>query len=88
MTITTPLKWTIAALAMASLASGVASLPARADTPVVAGAPRERLLPLQGGRNFRDLGGLKGVQALPAAKALFVRQALGLSGDMPDLARL
>jgi 2-polyprenylphenol 6-hydroxylase len=31
--------------------------------------------------------GLKGVQALPEAKALFVRQALGLSGDLPELAR-
>lgn len=31
--------------------------------------------------------GLKGVQALPEAKAMFVRQALGLSGDLPDLAR-
>lgn len=34
-------------------------------------------------RNF----GLKGVEALPDAKALFVRQALGLSGDLPELAR-
>ncbi len=41
-------------------------------------------LPLRWLRN----AGLKGVQALPAAKALFVRQALGLSGDMPELARL
>ncbi|TYP63902.1 2-octaprenyl-3-methyl-6-methoxy-1,4-benzoquinol hydroxylase [Stutzerimonas stutzeri] len=41
-------------------------------------------LPLRWLRN----AGLKGVQALPAAKALFVRQALGLSGDMPDLARI
>lgn len=32
--------------------------------------------------------GLKGVQALPEAKALFVRQALGLSGDLPALARV
>ena len=31
--------------------------------------------------------GLKGVQALPEAKAMFVRQALGLSGDLPELAR-
>ncbi|WP_312518428.1 2-octaprenyl-3-methyl-6-methoxy-1,4-benzoquinol hydroxylase [Stutzerimonas nitrititolerans] len=31
--------------------------------------------------------GLKGVQALPEAKALFVRQALGLSGDLPGLAK-
>lgn len=34
-------------------------------------------------RNF----GLKQVEALPHAKALFVRQALGLSGDLPELAR-
>ena len=31
--------------------------------------------------------GLKGMQALPEAKALFVRQALGLSGDLPGLAK-
>lgn len=31
--------------------------------------------------------GLKAVQALPEAKALFVRQALGLSGDLPELAK-
>ncbi|MCF7200450.1 2-octaprenyl-3-methyl-6-methoxy-1,4-benzoquinol hydroxylase [Pseudomonas oligotrophica] len=31
--------------------------------------------------------GLKGVEALPELKALFVRQALGLSGDLPELAR-
>jgi 2-octaprenylphenol hydroxylase len=31
--------------------------------------------------------GLKLVDQLPQAKALFVRQALGLSGDLPDLAR-
>jgi len=41
-------------------------------------------LPLRWLRN----AGLKGVQALPEAKAMFVRQALGLSGDLPDLARL
>ena len=40
-------------------------------------------LPLRWLRNL----GLKGVQALPEAKALFVRQALGLTGDLPDLAR-
>jgi len=40
-------------------------------------------LPLRWLRNF----GLKSVQSLPQAKALFVRQALGLSGDLPDLAR-
>ena len=42
------------------------------------------LLPLRWLRN----AGLKGVQALPEAKALFVRQALGLSGDLPHLARV
>ncbi|MCQ4286614.1 2-octaprenyl-3-methyl-6-methoxy-1,4-benzoquinol hydroxylase [Pseudomonas stutzeri] len=41
-------------------------------------------LPLRWLRN----AGLKGIQALPEAKAIFVRQALGLSGDLPDLARL
>jgi len=41
-------------------------------------------LPLRWLRN----AGLKGIQALPEAKAMFVRQALGLSGDLPDLARL
>lgn len=41
-------------------------------------------LPLRWLRN----AGLKGVQALPEAKALFVRQALGLSGDLPELARV
>ena len=41
-------------------------------------------LPLRWLRN----AGLKGIQALPEAKALFVRQALGLSGDLPHLARL
>lgn len=40
-------------------------------------------LPLRWLRNT----GLKAVQALPEAKALFVRQALGLSGDLPALAR-
>ena len=40
-------------------------------------------LPLRWLRNT----GLKAVQALPEAKALFVRQALGLSGDLPELAR-
>ena len=40
-------------------------------------------LPLRWLRN----AGLKGVEALPQAKALFVRQALGLSGDLPELAR-
>jgi 2-octaprenylphenol hydroxylase len=32
--------------------------------------------------------GLKMVNQLPEAKALFVREALGLSGDLPELARL
>lgn len=41
-------------------------------------------LPLRWLRNL----GLKGVQALPEAKAVFVRQALGLSGDLPELARM
>ena len=41
-------------------------------------------LPLRWLRN----AGLKGVQAMPEAKALFVRQALGLSGDLPALARV
>ncbi|WP_313086054.1 2-octaprenyl-3-methyl-6-methoxy-1,4-benzoquinol hydroxylase [Pseudomonas sp.] len=40
-------------------------------------------LPLRWLRN----AGFKGVRALPEAKALFVRQALGLSGDLPVLAR-
>lgn len=40
-------------------------------------------LPLRWLRNT----GLKAVQALPEAKALFVRQALGLSGDLPELAK-
>lgn len=40
-------------------------------------------LPLRWLRN----AGLKGVEAFPEAKALFVRQALGLSGDLPELAR-
>ncbi|RRW22797.1 2-octaprenyl-3-methyl-6-methoxy-1,4-benzoquinol hydroxylase [Stutzerimonas stutzeri] len=40
-------------------------------------------LPLRWLRNT----GLKAVQALPEAKALFVRQALGLSGDLLALAR-
>ncbi|MDE3739195.1 MULTISPECIES: 2-octaprenyl-3-methyl-6-methoxy-1,4-benzoquinol hydroxylase [Pseudomonas] len=40
-------------------------------------------LPLRWLRN----SGLKWVDGMPEAKALFVRQALGLSGDLPDLAR-
>jgi 2-octaprenylphenol hydroxylase len=40
-------------------------------------------LPLRWLRN----SGLKWVEQLPEAKAVFVRQALGLSGDLPDLAR-
>ncbi|MCQ3003314.1 2-octaprenyl-3-methyl-6-methoxy-1,4-benzoquinol hydroxylase [Pseudomonas syringae] len=41
-------------------------------------------LPLRWLRN----AGLKMVNQIPEAKATFVRQALGLSGDLPDLARL
>jgi 2-octaprenylphenol hydroxylase len=41
-------------------------------------------LPLRWLRN----AGLKVVDQLPEAKAMFVRQALGLSGDLPELARL
>ncbi|MGV8841906.1 MAG: 2-octaprenyl-3-methyl-6-methoxy-1,4-benzoquinol hydroxylase [Pseudomonas sp.] len=41
-------------------------------------------LPLRWLRN----AGLKWVEDLPQAKALLVRQALGLSGDLPDLARI
>ncbi len=41
-------------------------------------------LPLRWLRNT----GLKWVERLPEAKALFVRQALGLTGDLPALARL
>lgn len=40
-------------------------------------------LPLRWLRN----SGLKLVEQMPEAKALFVRQALGLSGDLPDLAK-
>jgi len=40
-------------------------------------------LPLRWLRN----SGLKWVEQLPEAKALFVRQAMGLSGDLPELAR-
>lgn len=40
-------------------------------------------LPLRWLRNT----GLKAVEALPEAKALFVRQALGLSGDLPELGK-
>lgn len=41
-------------------------------------------LPLRWLRNT----GLKAMQAMPEAKAMFVRQALGLSGDLPVLARV
>ncbi len=41
-------------------------------------------LPLRWLRN----SGLKWVEQMPEAKALFVRQALGLSGDLPELAKL
>ena len=40
-------------------------------------------LPLRWLRNT----GLKMVEQMPEAKALFVRQALGLSGDLPELAK-
>ncbi|MGE8384091.1 MAG: FAD-dependent monooxygenase, partial [Pseudomonas putida] len=40
-------------------------------------------LPLRWLRN----SGLKLVEQMPEAKAVFVRQALGLSGDLPDLAK-
>ncbi len=40
-------------------------------------------LPLRWLRNT----GLKMVEQMPEAKALFVRQALGLTGDLPELAR-
>ncbi|WP_263143888.1 2-octaprenyl-3-methyl-6-methoxy-1,4-benzoquinol hydroxylase [Pseudomonas sp. RIT-PI-AD] len=40
-------------------------------------------LPLRWLRN----AGLKRMERLPGAKAVFVRQALGLSGDLPELAR-
>jgi 2-octaprenylphenol hydroxylase len=40
-------------------------------------------LPLRWLRNT----GLNWVEKAPGAKALFVRQALGLSGDLPELAR-
>jgi 2-octaprenylphenol hydroxylase len=40
-------------------------------------------LPLRWLRN----AGLKMVEQMPEAKALFVRQALGLTGDLPALAR-
>lgn len=53
------LRLTFAAMAAVMLASGAAGLPARADTPIATAAPHERLLPLQGGRNFRDLGGYR-----------------------------
>ncbi|KPC35707.1 2-octaprenyl-3-methyl-6-methoxy-1,4-benzoquinol hydroxylase [Pseudomonas syringae pv. cilantro] len=41
-------------------------------------------LPLRWLRN----AGLKMVNQMPEAKALFVREALGLSGDLPELARI
>lgn len=40
-------------------------------------------LPVRWARN----AGLNWIDGLPEAKALFVRQALGLSGDLPELAR-
>ena len=45
---------------------------------------QSNLLPLRWLRNT----GLRLVDKLPEAKSLFVRQALGLSGDLPELARL
>jgi 2-octaprenylphenol hydroxylase len=41
-------------------------------------------LPLRWLRN----AGLKLVDQMPEAKAVFVRQALGLTGDLPELAKL
>ena len=38
--------------------------------------------------NLLRNSGLNWVDDLPEAKALFVRQALGLSGDLPELARV
>jgi 2-octaprenylphenol hydroxylase len=40
-------------------------------------------LPLRWLRN----AGLKVVDQMPEAKAIFVRQALGLTGDLPELAK-
>lgn len=48
----------LAASAAAIPAAGSAQrAPAASVVPMAAAAPHERLLPLQGGRNFRDLGG-------------------------------
>lgn len=52
-------KITFATLAAASLAGGAQELPARTAPARPAAVPHERLLPLQGGRNFRDLGGYR-----------------------------
>lgn len=51
----------LALLAASSLATGmpVTGVGARDIVPVAAPAPHDRLLPLQGGRNFRDLGGYR-----------------------------
>ena len=50
-------KYSLAALAGAMLVSGAPGISSPAQARDVAAAPHERLLPLQGGRNFRDLGG-------------------------------
>lgn len=46
-------------LAAASMVAGAPGLPAGAQKRQAAAAPHERLLPLEGGRNFRDLGGYR-----------------------------
>lgn len=48
----------IGALLLATLAAPLLPLAAR-DAPIAVAAPHERLLPLQGGQNFRDLGGYR-----------------------------
>lgn len=52
------LKLTFATLAAASLAGHPPGLPGAAQARRMA-APHQRLLPLEGGRNFRDLGGYR-----------------------------
>lgn len=49
----------LAAVLLASAAWGLPGLPAAARVEPAAVATHERLLPLQGGRNFRDLGGYR-----------------------------
>lgn len=51
----------LAAILLASAAWGLPGLPAAARVEPAAVATHERLLPLQGGRNFRDLGGYRTV---------------------------